>query len=222
MSDLKTRYQQVKNRLRPEVNLLAVSKTRPVEAIKTLLTCGQIHFGENKVQELIEKAKELEAEDIQWHFIGHLQSNKINQLLTVKKLEYIHSIDSINLLEKILKKSPLNTIKIFLQVNTSGESEKGGFNPNSLGVLDKAVELLQQSKGFELVGLMTIGKIRTENFNEEAKKSFQLLTDIKAELDSRHDLNLQLSMGMSQDLEIAQNFGTNWVRIGTEIFGPRV
>lgn len=222
MSELNIQYQQVKNRLKPEVNLLVVSKTRPVESIKALVSSGQVHFGENKVQELIQKATELEGLDIQWHFIGHLQTNKINQLLSIKNLGFIHSIDSLGLVEKILKKTPLKKIKIFLQVNTSGESEKGGFSPNSFEELNRAVDLILKSNDYEIFGLMTIGKIRTENFEKEAKKSFQLLKQIKSELDSRHGLNLQLSMGMSQDLEIAQDFGSNWVRIGTEIFGPRV
>jgi pyridoxal phosphate enzyme (YggS family) len=205
-------------------SLLAVSKTKPASFISEAFIAGQINFGENKVQELLDKSLELKVScpDIKWHFIGHLQSNKINMLLKTHNLVSIHSIDSIKLLNKLLSKKIDKKIGIFLQVNTSLEDEKGGFILSNIDEIIEAANTLSNHCDFYLQGLMTIGKIRTENFEEDANDCFKRLVDLKQFLCERLKMNnLELSMGMSSDYQHALKLGTNWVRIGSNIFGNR-
>jgi pyridoxal phosphate enzyme (YggS family) len=220
MSLISENLDRISKQLKNNVNLLAVSKTRPKGDIQIAYDWGQRDFGENKVQDLLEKSNHLSELDIKWHFIGHLQSNKINQLLSTPNLVSIHSIDSLKLLNKILCKKVDSKIGIFLQINTSEEVEKGGFT--DINELDEAVLNIQKHDGFYLQGLMTIGKIRTEDFEASAKESFTILSELKDKLDETHGVSLELSMGMSQDFEIAQEFGSDWIRIGSDIFGKRV
>jgi pyridoxal phosphate enzyme (YggS family) len=217
---------QLNNTIAPfkGASLLAVSKTKPASDIQIAYVCGQRDFGENKVQELLEKSLELKVTcpDIRWHFIGGLQSNKINMLLKTQNLVSIHSIDSIKLLNKLLSKNIDKKIGIFLQINTSGEEEKGGFATTDKKEIFDAVELIREHSHFYLQGLMTIGKIRTENFEEDAALCFNELVDLKADISQKFKLNeIELSMGMSSDYPIALKLGTNWVRIGSNIFGSR-
>jgi pyridoxal phosphate enzyme (YggS family) len=203
-----------------EAQLVAVSKTKPASDIKLAYECGQRVFGENKVQELLDKAQELDLEGIQWHFIGHLQSNKINMLLKTPNLQSIHSIDSIKLLNKLLSKSVGKGIGVFLQVNTSKEDEKSGFETKE--ELELAVKLLNDHPDFYFQGFMTIGKIRTENFEEDAQKCFQQLVELKHDFSQKFSNDsIELSMGMSSDYPIALKFGANWIRVGSNIFGSR-
>jgi pyridoxal phosphate enzyme (YggS family) len=196
---------------------LAVSKTKSIEDIKLAYDAGQRDFGENKVQELNQKADLLASScpNINWHFIGSLQSNKINNLLSTPNLVSIHSIDSIKLLNKLLNKKPDKRIGIFLQVNTSGEDEKSGFS--EFAEIEEASSLLK-SESFYLQGLMTIGKIRTDDFENDAKACFLRLNEYKERLNSD---DLELSMGMSSDYKIAIDCGSDWIRIGSGIFGSR-
>ena len=218
MSHIAENLQNIKNEL-GTAKLIAVSKTRTVEEIREAYNAGQREFGENKVQELADKAEQLADLDIHWHFIGHLQSNKIPILRKIPHLVSIHSIDSINLLNKILSKTWVNKIGVFLQINTSGEAEKSGFSdPDEIEV---AVRLLQDASEVNLQGLMTIGAIRTDEFEKEAERCFSMLAEVKKALDVRFDLNLELSMGMSSDYPIAVKLGSDWVRVGTAIFGAR-
>lgn len=219
MSSISKNLSSISSKLNTNVKLLAVSKTRPESQIIEAINWGQKDFGENKVQDLEIKSKSLSELNINWHFIGHLQSNKINQILKVKNLVSIHSIDSIKLLNKLLAKKIDTKIGIFLQVNTSGEEEKGGFRDE--GELEMAVKSFKDSTHFYLQGLMTIGKIRTNEFESDAKESFSKLANLKEKLDETYNLDLELSMGMSQDFEIAQDYGSNWVRVGSDIFGVR-
>lgn len=200
--------------------LVAVTKTKPVSDIKLAYQCGQRVFGENKVQELLDKATLLPFEGIKWHFIGHLQTNKINMLLKVPNLKSIHSIDSIKLLKKLLSKFPGKSIGLFLQVNTSLEDEKTGFTSKE-GIIE-GIELLKGHKDFYFQGLMTIGKIRTENFEQDAINCFKQLVDLKNDLFQKigHD-EIQLSMGMSKDYPTALKSGSNWIRVGSSLFGSR-
>lgn len=221
MNQLYENYKTLKNLVVKQSNLLAVSKNHPPQLIEEVYSFGQRDFGENKVQELIEKSSELShLDEIKWHFIGSLQKNKINKLLEVKHLVAIHSVDSIELLEKILSKKISNKIGLFLQVNTSNEAEKSGFE--DISMLNTATELILKNPSFILQGLMTIGKIRTDNFQEDAEKSFSSLVDIKNILDQKYDLDLELSMGMSQDFEIAMRYNSSWVRLGSSLFGERL
>jgi pyridoxal phosphate enzyme (YggS family) len=219
MSQLKSNLEKIQSLLKPEVNLLAISKTKPVEMIKELYTYGVTDFGENKVQDLLSKSNELADLDINWHFVGHLQTNKINQILKVKNLVAIHSVDSEDLLNKILKKDTRMPIGLFLQINTSEEDEKSGFAMDT--DFTDMILSIKNSSSFDLQGLMTMGRIRTDEFEADAKKCFIALNKVKEKLDKDHYLDLELSMGMSQDFEIAQDFGTNWVRIGSSLFGAR-
>lgn len=220
--------------------LIAVSKTYPIEDILLAYQCGQRHFGENKVQDLLEKASALEKSTpgARWHFIGSLQSNKINMLLRTPNLVSIHSIDSIKLLNKLLAKefdknlsadSPIEGLEseetsakigLFLQYNTSKEAEKSGFE--DFDSLREAAQMIRGNKRFYLQGLMTMGAIRTEDFELSAKNSFEELFRLKGLLESELGLSaLELSMGMSQDYPIALEAGTDWIRVGTKIFGKR-
>ena len=200
--------------------LIAVTKTKPASDIELAYQCGQRIFGENKVQELLDKANLLQLENIQWHFIGHLQSNKINMLLKVPNLKSIHSIDSIKLLNKLLSKSPGKSIGVFLQVNTSDEDEKSGFT--SIDEIIQGIDLLEGSNDFYFQGLMTIGKIRTENFEQDALHCFKQLVDLKHDLSQKaSNHGIELSMGMSNDYPIALKSGANWIRVGSSIFGSR-
>lgn len=219
MSDLAENLQAIKTQLNTS-KLIAVSKTKPTSMVKEVYECGQLDFGENKVQDLLEKSSELQhLENIRWHFIGQLQSNKINQLLKVPHLFSIHSIDRLSLLEKLLKKDCSQSIGLFLQVNTSDEKEKAGFT--ELDQLKTATQMILSSQKFKLQGLMTIGKIRTDEFEKDARSCFLRLKQLKEDLDNEYSLNLELSMGMSSDFLIAQELGANWVRIGSSIFGNR-
>jgi pyridoxal phosphate enzyme (YggS family) len=207
----------IKEDIDTRANLIAVSKTKPTSMIKEALEAGQLDFGENKVQDLHTKSIELENENIHWHFMGKLQSNKINQLLKSPNLVSIHSIDSIKLLDKILNKKIDKVIGLFIQVNTSDEDEKNGF---SIGQdFQSIIQRIDESSGFEFKGFMTIGKIRTDNFELDAQKSFVAMRGLKAQYGQNRQI--ELSMGMSNDYKIALDYGSNWLRIGSSIFGKR-
>ncbi|MCO4754045.1 MAG: YggS family pyridoxal phosphate-dependent enzyme [Bacteriovoracaceae bacterium] len=209
-------------RLDGRAKLLTVSKTWPASDAMIAYNAGQRDFGENKVQDLLEKSLELEelCPDIKWHFIGKLQSNKINQLLKTPNLISIHSIDSIKLLNKLLSKKVDKKVGLFLQYNTSNEEQKSGFT--DYDELVKACELTQQSECFYLQGLMTMGSISGEDFHQAAKECFSKLNGLKQSLEKELKIGtLELSMGMSQDFEIALEEGTDWVRVGSAIFGSR-
>lgn len=210
--------QQIQSQLPAHCSLLAVSKTKPITAIEVAYDCGQRDFGENKVQELFEKATQLrDKPEIRWHFIGSLQSNKVNKLLETPHLAAIHSIDRLSLLEKVLKKP--SSIGLFLQINTSGEVEKSGFT--EADHIHKAISLIKAQKVYRLQGLMTMGSIRAQDFEQAARASFKQLQELKSELDAAYGLDLELSMGMSQDFLLALEYGSHWVRIGSQIFGKR-
>ena len=203
-------------------HLLIVSKTRSEEDIIEYYKLGHRDFGENRVQELLEKAEALKEScpEIRWHMIGHLQSNKINQLFTVPNLWAIHSVDDEELLQKIIKSEHrLNhDVRIFLQFNTSKEEEKSGFEEYEN--LLKAAKSIPANSRIRLQGLMTMGTLRTENFEREAHRCFSELNDLKKRLEQDTGLKLETSMGMSQDYQIAVETQSNWIRIGTLMFTP--
>ncbi len=220
--EISSRLKELKNDI-GKSTLIAVSKYHTIEDIGYALAAGQLDFGESKVQDLLVKAEHFKSQgnsDINWHFIGRLQSNKINMLAKVPSLKYIHSIDSLKLLEALLKREEnfelSRNVGIFLQLNTSGEEEKGGFR--NVDDLLEAVSLLQEhnSKVFYLEGLMTIGRIRTNNFEDDARYSFNELRELRDNLNIN---GLKLSMGMSQDYKLALEYGSSYVRIGSAIFG---
>jgi len=200
-----------------EVRLVAVSKTKPVELIQMALELGQYDFGENYVQELRDKANQITHPQIRWHYIGSLQKNKVKYL--VGRTVLIHSVDSLALLEEIEKRFFRQGIKIpiLLEVKLSEEETKSGVKPEGV------VELMESAlskKAVELKGLMTMPPYFPDP--EQARPYYRRLRELKADLEKRLDLNLtELSMGMSNDFEVAIEEGATIVRIGTIIFGER-
>ena len=214
------KLKEIQSLLPSDSHLLIVSKTRPVEDIKNYYELGHRDFGENRVQELSEKASLLRTEcpDIRWHMIGHLQSNKLNQLFSVPQLWSVHSVDNRELLDKMLKaESRLDhPLQLFLQVNTSREIEKSGFE-NYESLLFSA-HALKNSSCLKVRGLMTMGTLRTEQFELEARRCFQELNTLKNKLSEDLGSKLETSMGMSQDYKIALEEKSNWIRLGTMMF----
>ena len=205
-------YLKIKNKIPANVNLLAVSKGFQSEQIKIINNLGQNDFGESKFQECFEKQQILKyLEDLKWHFIGRLQSNKIRKI--VKNFQYIHSVDSYQKLEKISKVSQeeMKNPIIMLQVKLSDDPNKGGFDPKLL--IEKWKEI-KEFKSITITGLMTINpKGLSSKENSELFKKCRSLAD-----------SLQLhdcSMGMSCDWEEAIDAGSTWVRLGSKIFGNR-
>ncbi|KAM3143219.1 hypothetical protein pb186bvf_004805 [Paramecium bursaria] len=195
------------------VQLVAVSKTKPVEQILEVYSEGQRDFGENYVDEVIEKAEKL-PKDIKWHFIGHLQSNKVATLMKVENLDYIHTIDTIKLASKINKYCEANnrSIKVLVQVKLSEEvSKSGATEEESIHLIQEIITLNK----LEFIGLMTIGP-------QGDVAIFRQLYKFKEYVENKFNIqNLQLSMGMSGDFEPAILEGANIVRIGSAIFGDR-
>lgn len=198
------------------VKLLAVSKNFPIEDILKAYSSGQRSFGENKIQELESKAPKL-PKDIEWHLIGHLQSNKVAK--AVELAEYIHAIDSEKLIQRIdriaLEKNKVQ--KILLEVNISEEESKFGLK---LSELDSCVDSALKCRNLELVGLMTMAPFDISE--DELNKIFSALKTKRDELEIKFTIKLpELSMGMSGDYKSAIANGSTMVRIGTAIFGNR-
>lgn len=203
-----------------DVQLVAVSKTKPNALVQAAYDAGQRHFGENYVQEVVQKAGEL-PNDILWHFIGPLQSNKAKLLASVENLHVVESIDRVKtamVLDKAVAASGrAHPLDVMVQVNTSDEESKSGC------ACGEAVEVAQAVAGCErlrLVGLMTIG---APDDSEEPEAFRRLVTerDAVAAALGRDSGSLSLSMGMSNDFEAAIRMGSNSVRVGSTIFGAR-
>ncbi len=194
--------------------LLVVSKTRPAEEVRALYALGQRDFGENRVQELEEKAAELaDLPGLRWHLIGHLQSNKIPKLARVPNLVAVHSVDSPELARRLLP-ALAPTVGLFLQVNTSGEGEKSG-----LEGWEEVRAAAGEIPSGRLQGLMTMGTLRTDHPEEEAQRCFRQLREWRDKLVKELGLStLELSMGMSGDYLIALQEGSDWVRVGSRLF----
>lgn len=205
-------------RSRDNVKLIAVSKTKPVSELLEAYEAGARDFGENYVQELVDKIPQLPS-DIRWHMIGHLQRNKVKYI--VGKVALIHSVDSLRLAEEISKESVKNGIvsDILLEVNVAGEESKWG------GSLDETIELVRKASelpGIRINGLMTVAPY-VEN-SEENRQVFvklrQLSVDISAQNIDNVSMNA-LSMGMTGDYIVAAEEGATYLRVGTGIFGAR-
>ncbi len=216
---LKTEIAEIEasaNRESGSVKLLAVSKNFPIEDILIAYSFGQRLFGENKIQELESKAPKL-PKDIQWHLIGHLQTNKVAK--AVELAEYIHSVDSIKLIQKINRlASEKNKIqKILLEVNISEEESKFGLN---LSELENCVESALKCDNIKLLGLMTMAPFDIPE--NELNTIFSALKTTRDELEFKFKIKLpELSMGMSGDYKNAIINGSTIVRIGTAVFGNR-
>lgn len=205
-------------RERDEVTLIAVSKTKPVEMIEKAAEYGIVDFGENKVQELTDKIPEF-SDSLNWHMIGHLQRNKVKYL--IGKTALIHSVDSLRLAEQIneeSKKAGLVT-DILIEVNAANEETKFGI---CMGEAVSLVEEAAKMPYIKVCGLMTIAPY-VEN-PEENRKYFQELRKLKVDIENKNIDNVSmgiLSMGMTNDYEVAIEEGATHVRIGTGIFGGR-
>ena len=210
----KEKYQEINEELRlSKITLVAVSKTKPVEDILELYELGHRDFGENYVQELVEKAERL-PKDIRWHFIGHLQSNKVK--LITPFIYLIHGVDSLKLLKEIDKQSEKNkrVIDCLLQVHIAQEETKFGFDENELFAL-----VTGQFANAKIKGLMGMASL-TENTNK-IRTEFKHLKTVYKKLSTLTPQLSILSMGMSADYKIAIEEGSNMVRIGSLLFGER-
>jgi len=200
-------------RPRDSVRLLAVSKTKPPEAVREAAECGLRLFGENRVQEAQSKIP-MCPDGLEWHLIGHLQSNKAK--VAAKFFQMIHSVDSLKLLQA-LETHAATTLPVLLQVNVSGEAAKFGMKP---GEAAEVIEAANQMQKCEVHGLMTLPPFSPDP--EKTRVHFSNLRKLRDQLQDKTGTPLpELSMGMSHDLEVAIQEGSTWVRIGTDLFGSR-
>ena len=219
-----------------EPRLVAVSKTKPLAAVRAAYAAGQRHFGENYVQELTEKARQLAAEaaagadplaELAWHFIGHLQTNKVRHVVAVPHLRVIETIDSEKLAAAVEREwvrhrslpegaGAPEQLCVMVQVNTSGEAQKSGVQPADAPRLVRFVR--ESCPHLRLVGLMTIGEAALAG--GDPVHDFEALRACRDTLVG--DPTLELSMGMSGDFEVAAQHGSTNVRVGSLIFGPRI
>jgi pyridoxal phosphate enzyme (YggS family) len=193
------------------VRLLAVSKTQPASAVREAYDAGQRAFGENYVQELSEKSLALAAlPDLEWHFIGHLQRNKVKDVLRATAAPVIHTVDSTRLADELARRAGDAKVRVLLQVNVAREPQKSGVLPEELPALLAHARTLPS---LDVRGLMTIPP---DAEPEDARPHFRALRSLA----EAHALP-ELSMGMSADLEVAIEEGATIVRVGTAIFGAR-
>lgn len=201
-----------------DVTLIAVSKTKPVSMLMEAYECGCREFGENKVQELIDKY-EVMPKDIKWHMIGHLQRNKVKYI--VGKTALIHSVDSLKLAQEISKEALKKQVQvsILIEVNVAVEDTKFGLKPEEMEALVRKIALLP---GISIEGLMTIAPYvsEPEQNRQYFEKLRQLSVDIKLKNIDNVNMNV-LSMGMTGDYTVAIEEGASFVRIGTGLFGER-
>ncbi len=214
-------YQAITAALQNRATLVAVSKTKPAAAITALYQLGQLDFGENYVQELIEKQAAL-PKDIRWHFIGHLQSNKVKYIAPFVHL--IHGVDSANLLKEINKQAAKNNriINCLLQIHIAKEETKFGFNAAELDAVIKEVQTNNTLQHVTICGLMGMASFSDDGavVKEEFESLKKLFDKYKAVQTANCNLQI-LSMGMSSDYNIALEEGSNMVRIGSLLFGER-
>ncbi|KAI9123848.1 hypothetical protein K1719_005458 [Acacia pycnantha] len=203
-----------------QIRLVAVSKTKPVSVLREVYDAGHRCFGENYVQELVEKAPQL-PDDIEWHFIGNLQSNKVKPLLAgVPNLGYVETVDDekiANHLDRAVANIGRKPLKVFVQVNTSGETSKSGVEP--AGCID-LVKHVRSCPNLEFCGLMTIGMPDYTSTPENLKALSDCRSEVCKELGISEE-QCELSMGMSSDFELAIEMGSTNVRVGSTIFGAR-
>ncbi|MBN1879989.1 YggS family pyridoxal phosphate-dependent enzyme [bacterium] len=227
--DIRQSLNEVRNRMQRairtsgrqpgSVKLIAVSKTYSAEIIRSAFAVGQTRFGESRIQEAEQKIKVLE-ESIEWHLIGHLQTNKVKT--AVKYFDVIHSVDSIRLIDELEKQAePTGKIQsILLQVNVSGEETKYGVKEKDLPAL---IERSMSSHHLKLLGLMTIPpfSVDPEDSRVYMKRIKEIAFEELAVKRYLSEVNIELSMGMSHDFEVAIEEGATMIRVGTAIFGSR-
>ncbi|MFH2141527.1 MAG: YggS family pyridoxal phosphate-dependent enzyme [Bacteroidota bacterium] len=221
MQNLKENFLSIKKSLPENVKLIVVTKNQDTERIKFLYDEGHRIFGENKVQELLTKKEKLPS-DIEWHMIGHLQSNKVKYLTSF--IGAIHSVDSFNLLKKIDKEAKNNSRKIdcLLQLHIAMEETKFGFS------MEEIIDMLDSAEFKQLANVKIAGFMGMATFTEDdfiIRKEFKYLTNCFRSIKNKYFYNeiafKELSMGMSDDYKIALEEGSTMLRIGTLIFGER-
>lgn len=227
MATTETALQAIQQRIRQacldagraadSVRLIAVSKTFPASAVRQLAAQGQTAFGENYVQEAIAKMADLQDLPLEWHFIGPLQSNKTRAV--AEQCAWVHSLDRLRIAQRLAEQRPISmdSLKVLIQVNISGEASKSGCAPELLPELAKAVDALPR---LELQGLMAVPEPTTDLAVQ--RERFARLRQLRDELQPLLGRTLpHLSMGMSADLEAAIAEGATLVRVGTALFGAR-
>jgi len=214
---IKQNIEELKSKIPEDVKLLAVSKTKPLEELEEAYRSGMRDFGENKVQELVKKSEDFH-DDVRWHFIGQLQSNKVKYL--VDKVYLIHSLGSISLLNEIEKVfGNANTVaSVLIQINIGREESKSGILEENLY---EFIEEIEKCSHISVKGIMVIIPNGDEESNRRYfKKTKKIFEDLKAKEYKNITMNI-LSMGMTHDFMTAIEEGSNLVRIGTGIFGER-
>ena len=223
MNDLSDRYKKINDRILiaceiaqrdpKSVKLLAVSKTKPPEMVDEFASLGQKFFGENKIQEAQGKIP-LCISGLQWHLIGHLQSNKAK--IAANLFDMVHSVDSPKIMNA-LDRNAETTLPILLQVNVAGDSAKFGFKPEEV---EQIINLSCDLNNCEVHGLMTIPPFSEDL--DKTREHFYHLRELRDTLEAKTGVPLpELSMGMSYDLEAAIEAGSTWIRVGSDLFGER-
>lgn len=218
LAEVKERINQAlqkSGRKSDSVRLVVVSKQVDIAQIEEARIAGATIFGENKIQDAVPKIDEIGSEDISWHFIGHLQKNKVKFL--GNRFDLIHSVDSLELAEKIAKQcqSENRVQSVLLQVNVSGETVKFGMLPDDL---EKQIAFFCRLQGIRVQGLMTIPPNHPDP--ENSRRHFSRLRELRDKYEKQNSMQ-ELSMGMTNDFEVAIEEGATLVRVGTAIFGPR-
>jgi pyridoxal phosphate enzyme (YggS family) len=229
--DIRQNLKNLKNRIKKacesagrnpdEITLVAISKTKPLEAIKEAFKWGQTHFGENRAKELQDKMESWDEKGIRWHMVGNLQTNKIKYM--VERVDWIDSVPKKKTLREIEKRASRidRVINTLIQVNISGEDQKSGCEPDDLGKILKYAQGLDHVRVRGLMGMATF--VDPEEV-EKVRPEFRLLREVRDEHRSWESDNIQLdelSMGMTNDLEVAIEEGATIVRVGRAIFGER-
>jgi PLP dependent protein len=198
-----------------EVCIVAVTKTHPPAAIKAAVAAGLRDIGENRVQEALEKQAELDDASVNWHLIGTLQRNKARH--SVGRFTLIHSVDRVELAADLARRvAPGAAQAVLVQVNCSGEPQKGGVEPEGLPAL---LEALEPMEGLDVRGLMTMSALTDDQ--TEQRHAFRLLRDLRDAAERSGHRLPELSMGMSGDFPVAVEEGATMIRLGTVLFGER-
>ena len=214
---IKNKLQNIKLNLPKNITLVAVSKTKPVELLNEAYDQGQRIFGENKVQEMVDKFEKM-PKDIKWHMIGHLQTNKVKYIASFVSL--IHGVDSLKLLREINKQATNHNriIDCLIQIKIATEDTKFGMSLIDLQLLLKSDEF-KNLDNIRIKGLMGMASFTTDNLQIESE--FKYLKSIFDQIKKKYSDIEILSMGMSNDYKLATKYGSNMIRIGSHIFGSR-
>ena len=210
---IRDNLEKVRNRIKTldvnnQVTLIAVSKTKPASDLQQAIDAGQRHFGENYLQEALEKIQALKGQNLVWHFIGPIQSNKTKQI--AQNFDWVHSVDRLKIAKRLNDQRPedMDKLNVLLQVNIDNESTKSGV------LKDEIEDLITHFENFQNISLRGFMCIPNPSNSEQSFKKMAKILQKYPNLDT-------LSMGMSSDLELAIENGATFVRIGTDIFGKR-